>query len=41
MDLEHPEEIWLGHITDKAEGSQTREDTVEDRKTTDLPAVRE
>ena len=41
-DLEHPVEIWWGHIADRAEGwEQTGEETVEDRKTTDLPAVRE
>ena len=39
-DLERPAEIWEGgHITDKAgEGGETGEETVEDRKTTDLPA---
>ena len=41
-DVEHPEEIWWGHIADRVGvGGETREETVEDRKTTDLPAVRE
>ena len=40
-DHERPAEIWEGHIADRARGGQAREDTVEDRKTTDLPAVRE
>ena len=33
-DLERPAKIWWGQIAD-------REETVEDRKTTDLSAVRE
>ena len=37
-DLERPAEIW-GDIADRA-GDETGEETVEDRKTTDLPAVR-
>ena len=40
-DLERPEEIWWGQITDTAGGGETGEETVEDRKTTDLPVVRE
>ena len=46
-DLEHPGEIWgggggrTGHITDIAVGSETGEETVEGRRTTDLPVVRE
>ena len=48
-DLEHPAEIWWGHIADRAWGvgvggggwGETREEMVEDRKTTDLPVVRE
>ena len=36
-DLEHPVAIWAGQ---RREG-ETGEETVEDRKTTDLPAVRE
>ena len=37
VDLERPAEIWLG----QSMGGETREETVEDRKTNDLPAVRE
>ena len=40
-DLERPAEICGGHISDTAGGFETGEETVEDRKTTDLPAVRE
>ena len=40
-DLECPAEIWGGEITDRAGGAEAGEETVEDRKTTDLPAVRE
>ena len=40
-DLERPVEIWWGQIRDTAGGNKTGEETVEDRKTTDLPAVRE
>ena len=41
-DLERPAEIWWGQIADTAgEGGETGEEMVEDRKTTDLPAVRE
>ena len=39
-DLERPAEIWEGHIASRA-GGETREEMVEDRKTTNLPAVRE
>ena len=39
-DLERPVEIWWGQFADTA-GGETGEETVEDRKTTDLPAVRE
>ena len=40
-DLECPVEIWWGQIADRAGGGKTGEETGEDRKTTDLPAVRE
>ena len=40
-DLVRPAEIWWGHIADKAGGGETREETVKDKKTTDLPTVRE
>ncbi len=40
-DLERPAEIWWGQIADTAGGGETGEETVEDRKTTDQPAVRE
>ena len=44
-DLERPAEIWWGQIADRAGGGggrgKTGEETVEDRKTTDLPALRE
>ena len=41
-DLERPAEVWWGQIADKAGGGdETGEETVEDRKTTDLPVVRE
>ena len=40
-DLERPAEIWWGQISDRAGRGETGEETVEDRKTTDLPAVRE
>ena len=39
-DLEHPAEIG-GQIADRAGVGKIGEETVEDRKTTDLPAVRE
>ena len=39
-DLERPAEIWWGQIAERA-GGEAGEETVEDRKTTDLPAVRE
>ena len=38
-DLERSAEIWWGQIADTAGGGETREETVEDRKTTDQPAV--
>ena len=41
MDLERPAEIWGRHISDRAGGGEAGEEMVEDRKTTDLPAVRE
>ena len=41
MDLERPAEMWWGQIAERAGGGETGEETVEDRKTTDLPAVRE
>ena len=43
-DLERPAEMWCGQITERAwggGGGKTGEEMVEDRKTTDLPAVRE
>ena len=43
-DLERPAEIWGDggrHIADRAGEGETKEETVEDRKTTDQPAVRE
>ena len=40
-DLERPAEIWWGQIADAAAGGETGEEMEEDRKTTDLPAVRE
>ena len=40
-DLELPAEIWWGQITERAGGGETVEEMVEDRKTTDLPVVRE
>ena len=43
VDLEPPAEIWWGQIADRAGGwggGETGEETVEHRKTTDLPAVR-
>ena len=40
-DRERPAEIWWGQIADTAAGGETGEETVEDRKTTDLPVVRE
>ena len=44
-DFEHPAEIWWGQIADRARrgggGGETGEEKVEDRKTTDLPAVTE
>ena len=41
-DLERLAEIWGGGTYRiQSGGSEAREETVEDRKTTDLPAVRE
>ena len=40
-DLERPAEIWWGQIAERAGGGEAGEETVEDRKTTDQPAVRE
>ena len=44
-DLERPAEMWWGQITERARGGrgrgETGEEMVEDRKTTDLLAVRE
>ena len=41
-DLEHPAEIWGGEdISQTKQGGETREEMIEDRKTTDLPALRE
>ena len=40
-DLEHPAEIWWGQIADRAGGGETGEEMVEDRETTNVPAVRE
>ena len=37
--LEHPAEIWWGQIADTAGRGETGEETVEDRKTTDLPIM--
>ena len=39
-DLEHPAEIWWGQLAGRA-GGENGEETVEERKTTDLSAVRE
>ena len=39
-DLERPAEMWWGRIRE-SRGGEAGEETVEDRKTTDLPAVRE
>ena len=41
-DLERPAEMWWGQITQRAGGGgEAGEETAEDRKTTDQPAVRE
>ena len=43
-DLERPAEMWWGQIAERAGGGggcEAGEETVEDRKTTDQPAVRE
>ena len=40
-DLDRLAEIWWGKIADRAGRGETGEETVEDRKTSDLPAVRE
>ncbi len=39
--LERPVEMWWAHIAESAGGDEAGEETVEDRKTTDQPAVRE
>ena len=41
VDLERPAEIWRGTYHRESRGRKTGEEMVEDRKTTDLPAVRE
>ena len=39
-DFERPAEIWWGQIAERAGGrGEAGEETVEDRKTTDQPAV--
>ena len=40
-DLERPAEMWWGQIAERAGGGggEAGEETVEDRKTTDQPAV--
>ena len=38
-DLERPVEMWWGQIAERAGGGKAGEETVEDRKTTDQPAV--
>ena len=42
-DLERPAEMWWGQIAEGESrgGGEAGEETVEDRKTTDQPAVRE
>ena len=40
-DLERPVEMWWGQIGEREQGGKAGEETVEDRKTTDLPAVRD
>ena len=40
-DLERPAEMWWGQIAERAGGGEAGEETVEDKKTTDQPAVRE
>ena len=40
VDLERPAEMWWGQIAERAgEGGEAGEETAEDRKTTDQPAV--
>ena len=39
-DLERPAELLGGHISDRA-GREAGEETVEDKKTTNMPVVRE
>ena len=39
-DLERPAEIWGYILQTEQEGGETREETVEDRKTIDKPVVR-
>ena len=41
MDLEHPAEIWWGTYLKLRRRCEAGEGTAEDRKTMDLPAVRE
>ena len=41
VDLEHPADIWGGDISQTEHGGKSGKETGEDRKTTDLPAVRE
>ena len=38
-DLERPAEMWWGQIAEREQGGEAGEETVEDRKTTDQPAV--
>ena len=40
-DLELPVEIWAGQKADRAGGAEAGEEMVEDRKTTELSAMRE
>ena len=41
VDIEHPTEIWGGGTYGRqSRGDETGEEMAEDRKTTDLPAVR-
>ena len=40
-DLEHPAEIYSRKRAQTEQGGKAGEEMVEDRKTTDLPAVRE
>ena len=38
-DLERPADMWWGQIARESRGGEAGEKTVEDRKTTDQPAV--